>query len=100
MHDLMFTLPNGRFLLVPSLVMTTLQQYRQLNSKSKEQGGMLLGIMRAERDEQVSVENPPCIEVLSVTEPCRHDYATNTRFVRRCEHHLVDMKNATKLSVY
>ena len=67
MHDLMFSLPNGRYLLVPSHVMTTLQQYRQLKSTSKEQGGMLLGVMRAERDEQVSVENPPCIEVLSVS---------------------------------
>tara|TARA_Y100001968_G_scaffold192331_1_gene176222 strand:- start:762 stop:1253 length:492 start_codon:yes stop_codon:yes gene_type:complete len=96
MHDLMFSLPNGRYLLVPSHVMTTLQQYRQLKSTSKEQGGMLLGVMRAERDEQVSVENPPCIEVLSVTEPCHHDYATNIRFMRRCEHHLTDMKNAAE----
>lgn len=97
MHDCIFTLPNGRFLVVPSNLIRTLEQYRQLQPSSKEQGGMLLGVFRADDEEQFFLENPPCIEVLSITEPCDQDHATRFRFVRQCEHHLNKMKKAAQM---
>lgn len=97
MHDPMFTLPNGSYLLVPSRLIKTLEKYRQFKPTSKEQGGMLLGVMRAEDNELVNIENPPYIELLNATEPCCKDHATRTKFVRRCDHHFTDMQNATVL---
>ena len=73
MQDNIFELPNGNFLLVPSLIIDTLHQYRQLKLSSKEQGGMLMGVARAEKNQKFTVEYPPCIEVISITEPCKYD---------------------------
>ena len=72
-----------------------MHQYRQLNPKSREQGGTLFGVMRAEENELVSIENPPCIELRGVTEPCGSDHATRTQFIRKCNHHLVVMQKAS-----
>lgn len=53
--------------------------------------------MRAENDERVSIENPPCIELVGMTEPCASDLATRTQFMRRCDHHLADLQCASTM---
>ena len=94
MQDSIFELPNGNFLLVPSSIIGTLHRYRQLKLATKEQGGMLMGIARAEKNQKSTIEFPPCIEVISITEPCKYDIATRTSFKRHCNHHLIDIKRA------
>ena len=94
MQDSIFELPNGNFLLVPSSIIGTLHRYRQLKLATKEQGGMLMGIARAEKNQKFTIEFPPYIEVISITEPCKYDIATRTSFKRHCNHHLIDIKRA------
>jgi integrative and conjugative element protein (TIGR02256 family) len=94
MQDNIFELPNGNFLLVPTSIIGTLHQYRQLKLATKEQGGMLMGVARAEKNQKFTIEDPPCIEIISITEPCKYDIATRTSFKRQCNHHLIDIKRA------
>ena len=97
MFDTVINLPNGRFLLVPASILTKMHKYRQRKPETTEQGGLLFGVMRAEYNEPVSIENPPCIELVGMTEPCALDHATRTQFVRRCNHHLVEIQSASSI---
>tara|TARA_Y100001970_G_C14126231_1_gene799094 strand:+ start:347 stop:829 length:483 start_codon:yes stop_codon:yes gene_type:complete len=97
MSDSVFELPNGSFLLIPYSIASMLHQYRQLEPTSKEQGGMLMGVARAEQNQNFTIKYPPCIEVLSITEPCKSDQATRISFKRRCNHHMIDIEKALSI---
>jgi len=74
--EIVFSMPNGGFLLIEPEVIVVLKKYRQKESNDVEQGGILIGEYRGKH-----------IRISSVTEPSNYDDATRFSFFRKAKSH-------------
>jgi integrative and conjugative element protein (TIGR02256 family) len=73
MTELLFELPNNRYLLIRNQAIEKMNHYRQLRKRDKEAGGILIGRILLEDDNFI---------VDDVSEPMKNDVRHRTRFKR------------------
>ena len=83
-------LPTGGYLLVPSALVTKLNQFRQLQAADLEAGGVLLGLWRGD----ASLAAVTHAELTGCTVPSKKDRRSRYGFVRQGNHHLQQVQRA------
>jgi integrative and conjugative element protein (TIGR02256 family) len=85
--DYYTSLPGGGFLILPIDVLDKLKRHTQILKNDFEAGGLIIGSLRQKNTALFSLNSPPHIEIIDISEPGFNDVRSRFSFVRKGMHH-------------